>query len=242
MKNQELLNQILKNKAHTHKVDAKILNTVCVFDLDSTLFNVSTRTEKIIHEFAEMENFQALKNIHVQSHHWGLKEALLDSDISVNWSDPEQALFFEKLKESWKTKFFSNEYLHYDVPYLGAVHFLQTLDDHNIPVFYLTGRDQHRMGKDTSVVLKKWGFPLQDENRLILKEHRDLIDKNYKLEKILFIQNQHPYAHIYFFENEPVIINHVGQKCPEIKIVYMNTTHSREQTVNTPVLQIDHFE
>ena len=47
------LNEILTLAKEAH---AQNLRTLAVFDLDSTLFNVSTRTQKILQEFAYLLN------------------------------------------------------------------------------------------------------------------------------------------------------------------------------------------
>ena len=48
--NSSNLNEILKNAM---RLASQNKRTLAVFDLDSTLFNVSTRTQKILQEFAE---------------------------------------------------------------------------------------------------------------------------------------------------------------------------------------------
>ena len=54
------------------------------------------------------------------------------------------------------------------MPYLGAVTFVQELADSGCEICYLTGRDHGRMLKGSIEVLKKWGFPVRQDN-LFLK-------------------------------------------------------------------------
>ncbi len=242
MQNIEILNRILKNQGLCNSTAANKSNSICVFDLDSTLFNVSPRTQQIVHEFCEQHQIPELKQVQVQPHHWGLKESLMDSGIHLNMQDPVQLKLFEQLRDFWKEKFFSNEYLQYDTPYLGAVDFVQTLVENNIPIHYLTGRDVHRMGRGTKEVLLKWGFPILSEKDLHLKPHKDMDDRLFKMEWALNLKKNNPHSMIYFFENEPVNINAIAEQAPDIEIIYLDTTHSRQQQVQYPATTIQHFD
>lgn len=211
-------------------------NSICVFDLDSTIFNVSPRSEKILHEFALAFHFPQLLKVKVQNEDWGIYEALHRSGLSSLQSEEWQ----QKLKNFWKEKFFSNEYLHYDTPYLGAIHFLQSLHLSGVTIRYLTGRDQFRMGTGTAQVLKKWGLPHAVEH-LQLKPQKDLDDHLFKLSWLENLAQAHPSSIIYLFENEPVNINLIGNKMPQVRIIYMNTTHSRREAVNVPNTEIFNY-
>lgn len=212
-------------------------NSICVFDLDSTLFNVSPRSEKILHEFALDHKEENLLNLKILHTDWGIFETLLRAGYVL---DSNEALL-QKLKLEWRQKFFSNRYLHYDVPYKGAVRFVQNLEQKNKSLFYLTGRDVHRMSDGTSEVLNKWGFPSRSE-LIHLKPHKDLNDEYFKLDWLCNLQEVNPKSKIYLFENEPVNINLVGNKLDTVTLVYMNTTHSRIENVNVPHVEILNFE
>ena len=234
MKNTALLNKILTNNAQS-------ASSICVFDLDSTLFNVAPRTEQILKEFAEIYNYPDLAKISVHPTDWGLREILIREGYDMSELKSENIHLHKKLIDFWTEKFFTNNYLHFDTPYLGAVHFVQTLFQKNIEVHYLTGRDVSRMGRGTKDVLLKWGFPILSDSHLHLKPHKDLDDHEFKLNWVLKFKNQKPKSEIYFFENEPVNINAIGRVRKDINIVYLNTTHSRKDVVKVPVYEIDHF-
>lgn len=215
--------------------------TVCVFDLDSTLFNVSPRTQRILNEFAELHRPE-LKEVQILHTDWGLKEALLRAGYEFD----EHPDLHASLRDFWVERFFSNAYLQYDIPYLGAVAFVQRLHLAGCEIHYLTGRDVHRMGQGTKDVLLKWGFPLQknqaQEDNIHLKPHRSLDDHSFKLNWVLqkfpADRQQTP---LYFFENEPVNINALGKIRPDVQIVFLETTHSRQQEIEVPVIRIPHF-
>ncbi len=233
IKNQQLLNQILKNPAEN-------IRNVCVFDLDSTLFNVSPRSEKILHEYAELNNLKELLDVRVGPHDWGIGEALVRHGFSTQEAEDT----FEDLKKFWRERFFSNEYLEYDIPSTGAVNFVQTLYKQKVEIHYLTGRDVHRMGPGTKAVLLKWLFPLDDDRFLHLKPHRSIDDHEYKVGWVLDFQKSHPEKHIYFFENEPVNINrifHSAAAREAISLVHITTTHSRKENISVPVFSIENF-
>jgi hypothetical protein len=146
-------------------VAAENSRTVCVFDLDSTLFNVSPRTQKILHEFAELHKPE------LKQADWGLKEAL----VRAGYNFDESPELHQNLRDFWVERFFTDNYLHFDIPYRGAVPFVQKLHLTKCEIHFLTGRDVARMGKGTFEVLKKWGFPVTPEN-LHLKPHRSMDD------------------------------------------------------------------
>lgn len=226
------LNEIL-NRARLNS--AQNLRTLAVFDLDSTLFNVSTRTQKILHEYADTHSIEALKIVEIRKEDWGLKEALFREGYTIE----KDLDILEALRDFWSARFFSNEYLHYDVPYPGAVSFVQDLADTGCEINYLTGRDQARMGKGSAEVLKKWGFPLTGSN-LFLKPEKSQDDELFKHD--WFKQLDHSkYDKIFFFENEPVNVNAILNSYPEVEIIFLDTTHARKQEVKAKLQRIKHF-
>ena len=226
------LNEIL---IKVSDLNAQKLRTLAVFDLDSTLFNVSTRTQKILNEFAELHQIEKLRDVEVKQEDWGIKEALLRAGYSLE-TDIEM---LKTLRDFWSERFFSNEYLHYDVPYLGAISFVQALEDAGCEIKYLTGRDYARMHKGTVEVLNKWGFPLKD-NSLFLKPEKGQEDELFKHDWFKDFDMK-PYQKIYFFENEPINVNAIIGSYPEIEVVFLDTTHARKQEVTAPIQKIKHF-
>lgn len=230
--NSSKLNEILKI---AREMTAQNLRMLAVFDLDSTLFNVSTRTQKILHEFAELHNLEDLKNTEVLLTDWGVKEAVIRQGYHLE----SHTEILEKLRDFWFEKFFSNSYLHYDVPYAGAIEFVLELAQAGVDIMYLTGRDQARMGIGTKEVLLKWGFPVED-HKLFLKPNRLMDDELYKKEWFENLDRS-SYEKVYFFENEPVNVNAILQHCPDIDVIFLDTTHARKQTVTADIHRIKNF-
>lgn len=217
---------------------------LCVFDLDSTLFDVSPRIEKILVEFGEKPEYQQrfpeyiqyFKGIKTRRSDWGIKDALIRAGVTEAHPDLQKAV-----RDYWVQHFFSNEYLYYDVPYEGAVKYVQDLHRLGAHIAYLTGRDVHRMGKGSAEVLEKWKFPLNNTNaKLFLKPHRELEDAEFKTE--WFDQSElQKYSKIWFFENEPVNINHLRAKNPKVEVLYFESTHSGRQQPPEDIPRLVHY-
>jgi len=227
------LNEILTLAKEAH---AQNLRTLAVFDLDSTLFNVSTRTQKILQEFAELHQLENLKNVEVLLTDWGIKEAVIRQGYTIE----SHGELLNELRDFWFERFFSNAYLHYDVPYAGAIEYVLELIEAGVDIMYLTGRDQMRMGVGTKQVLMKWGFPV-DDHKLFLKPNRTLDDELYKKEWFEKLDRSQ-YNRVYFFENEPVNVNAILAHCPDVEVVFIDTTHARKQTVTAPIVTIKNFK
>jgi hypothetical protein len=224
-----LLNEILKKIG---SLRSQNLEVRCVFDLDSTLFDVSPRLQKIIHDFADLalirEQFPTtsahLKTAKTEPSDWGIKGAIqrLGADIL----EPELR---EKAKDYWRKNFFSNHYLWFDEPMKGAVEFVQLLHRLQVKIVYLSGRDEERMGTGTREVLSHFGFPTESDGAVVaLKPNNSGEDESFKTE--WFAANkatdQRADASLWFFENEPLNIHRVLADHPEIQVVFLKTTHA----------------
>lgn len=201
-----------------------------IFDLDSTLFDVSPRITKILHDFANLAEMQkshpeaCAKLLTVRPHpeDYGVKRTLMRYGF-----EPPDFEFVEKLVDFWKSKFFSNPYLSYDVPYPGAQSFVKELFDAGGEISYLTGRDIPRMLEGTIQQLKTYDFPLDpNHTNLVLKPNTEIDDASFKKEFFLRM-NKSP-APVWFFENEPKNIHLVVEHCPHINPVFVDTVHSQK--------------
>lgn len=237
----QYLEKILTEMAY---FDRQKLKTLAVFDLDSTLFDVGPRLKKILHDFAAHPEFQKkfpeacalLALAETQRTDWGIKDAVMRAGLGDHSTDLHNAL-----RDFWKQKFFSNEYLHFDVPYDGAVEFVQKVQELNCDIAYLTGRDVARMGPGSREVLEKWAMPLNDQNaQLILKPQKGMDDAAFKSDWFAEIP-ENKYTKIWFFENEPVNVNLVRSVHKHIEIVFFDSTHSRQQAAPLDVPKIINF-
>ena len=94
-----------------------------VFDLDSTLFDVSPRLEKVlmdisltkdfINRFPEVNSY--FRNIKTLRNDWGFIKVLRRAGV-----DHDHFELFDYVRQEWIKLFFSNEYIH-DLDYLSSV-------------------------------------------------------------------------------------------------------------------------
>ena len=219
-------------------------NPLIIFDLDSTLFDVAPRLEKVLTDIAlepvMTEKFPSVvphfKNIKTERRDWGFVEVLQRAGVEHDNLD-----LFKTVRGLWIEKFFSNEYIHYDVPYQGSVDFVRKIEKLDIPIVYLTGRDVKRMERGSREVLMKWDFPLDDKmSRLILKPERSMDDALFKRDWIHdhMINSQSP---VFLFENEPVNINLIAKELPQVELVFFDSTHSRKETPPEEVFTLVHY-
>lgn len=227
---QEALEKIQTGEIHTF-----------VFDLDSTLFCVSPRTQVILRDFGDLEaatyphHAKILKSIQVTPKDWGIKTALIRHGMSAPLD------VFEAIRKHWLRHFFSSDYLHHDQPYPGAVEFVQKTSELGAEIFYLTGRDRPRMGEGTVRILRDLGFPLTSPENLLMKPSENVIDVDFKVAAFQKITKRH--QGMIFFENEPVILNRIHRTFPDIQLIAMDSVHSGREEIDdaTPRLPMSFF-
>lgn len=201
-----------------------------IFDLDSTLFCVSPRTRAILHQLANDPIFQSqfeteaklLAQAQVHPTDWGIKSVLLRHTPNAPLE------FFRRVRDYWRSHFFSSHFLHEDIIYPFADEYVRHLAELGADVFYLTGRPESAMRDGTLKALARWGFPLVDPSRLRMKPDNIEADEHFKT--LALKELAHKYAHICFFENEPVIIHEVRAALPFVRIVFVDSVHSGKAT------------
>ena len=198
---------------------------VFVFDIDSTLYDVTPRNQEIVRDFGHTSDLlepslkDTLKSFNSESNDWGIKAGLMRLNLPLL-----NRLLIDSIKEHWNQFFFSDKFLHLDQVYPGAIDFVQALNKIS-PVYYLTGRDIARMGAGTIEQLKASNFPLDSQrDKLILKPEKSLLDHDYKVEELKKLTED--FSEIHFFENEPVILNAVHDQLPDVKLYYVESVNS----------------
>lgn len=216
---------------------------LAIFDLDSTLFDLTLRVIAIVEDFrrnhANMALFpdecRRLENLPILQTDWGLETPLQRVGIATDGH------FFQALHRHWAETFFSNDYLLHDKPLPGAVSYVQELHQVGANLMYLTGRDTARMGRGTHDSLKSRSFPIDTANvELVLKPNMKMEDAPFKLDVIKAAEET--YDRIWLFENEPVNLNLVARECPEVGLVFIDSTHSGREELAAVLDRIKHFE
>lgn len=209
-----------------------------VFDLDSTLFCVSPRSEAILRDLARepwfVEKFpQAapiLSTVKVDPSEYGIKAALMRTNLNPT---PE---LVETVKKYWREKFFSNSHMRHDLVYPGAQQFVKRIHDAGADLYYLTGRNETLMREGTHHNLKQESFPDIPSERVMMKPSDHDSDENFKEMRLREMSSR--YECIWFFENEPVIIHQVRKALPEVRIVFIDSTHSGKADPPTDLLTV----
>lgn len=238
---EEILEAIRQELLQFERRDKKVN---VVFDLDSTLIEVAPRTTQIFRDFASLEKIakrfqRESKILENYSHHpddWSVEHAL--ERVGLIDSSYE---FFHELKHFWRKHFLSNDYLHLDVPYEGAVEFVKELVNHGADVSYLTAREVKTMWKGTVESLKNLDFPLDSKHsNLILKPEID--DEDAVFKRNVLSNYLKEYGSVWFFENEPVNLNEVLRELPQVKLVHFDSVHSGHEEPPQEVASIDTFK
>lgn len=221
---------------------AKKAKVAVVFDLDSTLFCVGPRTQMILRELGADPEFErahaseaaVLREIEILPSDWGIREALIRAKLSSTLD------FFEKVRLHWRSKFFSSSHLHHDELYPSAKEFVCHLNSLGAEVLYLTGRSEGAMHEGTRRELVRHGFPLLSDAHLLMKPSDVMADEGFKATVLKQIVKD--YDHVWFFENEPLIIHLVRDQVPQVRIVFIDSIHAgrAEKPLGLPTLRPDY--
>lgn len=199
-----------------------------IFDLDSTLFCVSPRTQNILRRLSRDESFRAafseasevLANVEVLPTDWGVKQ-VLERARMPKMDSPELA---RAIRNYWRKYFFSSHDLVHDIIYPSANEYVRHLHTLGADIMYLTGRPEGSMRPGTISALHAFGFPYTADEKLMMKPTEAQTDEGFKANLLRELVKN--YDHIWFFENEPVIIEQVRASLPQVRIVFVDSTHS----------------
>ena len=232
-----------KNLEKALKIAQKYGNkSLFVFDMDSTLFCMKYRVQAIIahafHEPSLLEDFpNEIKNlpfIEPQVSDWSIEDVLSRYQPAL----PQE--FLKRVEKIWRKKFFSNEYLCFDRPYPGAPQFLQKLSQLGAELFYLTARNYNSMRPGSLRSLKRWNFPLKQDEHLIMKKEGSpenfIGDADYKSRELKKLSQK--FQILCFFDNEPLILNQVEKDLPQIELFWIDSTHSKQAQVTKKALVV----
>lgn len=208
-----------------------------IFDLDSTLFCVSPRTENILRRLAEEPEFRSkfaieaeiLKSVVVLPSDWGIRQVLEREIFKETFSNEKrpsiaQMEIFKAVRDYWRRYFFSSYDLDKDTIYPSANEYVRHLHSLGADILYLTGREEGPMRDGTIKALKAWGFPFEDYTKLIMKPSQVQTDESFKGNVLKELIQK--YDHIWFFENEPIIIEQVRPLVPQVRIVFIDSVHA----------------
>lgn len=195
-----------------------------VLDLDGTLYDNTVRTLRILQEFAHQhatEHPELLRAV-AELPSGRLKYRMSDSLAQVGITDES---LVAKVEAFWEKRFFTNEYVLYDLPTAGALDFVRLLYAGQVVPCYLTGRDAENMLIGTVQSLQRDGFPIGTiDTRVVLKADYRTQDHAYKESVIAQLRATSEVVGV--FDNEPGLCNLFQRAFPEATVVNLDTGHS----------------
>lgn len=209
---------------------AQAQSPVVLLDLDYTLYHITERTRAILQEGLSdfsSELSPAIKNWIRSLEKNNMGFSLLDSmaAFGLNVDDPDILEQHERLKRYWFPLFFSNQYLHLDEVYPGAVAFAKSLSSLGARIVYLTARHASTMESGTQQTLKRDGFALGENETLIMKVDEAESDSDFKAgvyEKVAHLGRV-----VASFENEPKNLAALFERFPKAMHVFADTLCSQ---------------
>jgi phosphoglycolate phosphatase-like HAD superfamily hydrolase len=199
-------------------------NPIVILDLDSTLYEVRTRTHKILREWCDSKNsgaFPRARDRILQLEFEHLNYSIRDLFSFLDTSENHDAIF-ESIKNFWQPRFFTNDYLEADFAYPGAARWVQSLHELGAEIVYLTGRDEPGMGTGTRANLVRDGFPWDtSRTHLLLKKTFDEPDLDHKKNAAAWIQERGEV--IASLENEPPNLIALAEAFPSAMNVFVET-------------------
>lgn len=194
---------------------------VVVFDLDATLFDNRPRTLEILLEFREEiapldpELADALLTLDVDRIHFLLADTL--KECGVHRPD-----IVKRISTFWHERFFTDEYVEYDVPIPGGPEFVRACYDAGAAIVYLSGRDIPGMLAGTAAKLRDDGFPIAVAGTgLVLKPDPDMSDEAFKRMALPTLDRVGNV--VAFFDNEPANCNLAKAMFPDATVVLLDT-------------------
>lgn len=195
---------------------------VVVFDLDGTLLDNRPRTRVILHELADAwasshpEEASRLRAIGVD-----------DLDYLVRDTLDRLGFAAERVAEAvtfWKSRFFADDHIRYDVPLPGAVEFARACYESGAILAYFTGRDLPAMSVGSWKSLRDLGFPIGvPGTELVLKPVFEMPDAEFKAEFGPRLSRLGEVVAV--FDNEPGNCNTLLAQHPGTESIFVDTQH-----------------
>ena len=211
-----------------------------VLDLDGTLYDNAHRILRILQEFSHLHGHDS-PELHELVRH------LVPADIAYTVTQTLHAKGYTEesvigeAERFWRERFFSNDYIVYDLPIPGAMELVADLYSRGAVPAYLTGRDAPNMLLGTVRCLQRDGFPVGTvDTRLILKQDFKTKDTVYKGAVKDHLRSSGEVAAV--FDNEPAICNLFKEAFPGAVVVWLDTRYTPDaEAVRDDVVRVPDF-
>ena len=221
---------------------AKQERPTVVFDLDATLFDNRPRTVQILKEYADEElksarpeAAQKIATLTAPMVQYALTDTLKSLGVTEEAVVNNAAVF-------WSQRFFSDEYLRYDVPMPGAVNYVRSLYSAGARIVYVSGRDLPRQLLGSVRSLRDQGFPIGIQGtELIMKPSVQTADTVFKQQATNYLRQ---FGRVVAaFDSEANNVNIYRRAFADGKIVLFNTAHAPNAPPLLPNIDsLDKFE
>ncbi len=217
-------------------------NQLVVFDLDSTLYDLSMRHLAILKDYAESHHLdypeQCENILKIQLEHITYYPENIFRNIGMESLEDH---FLDHFKRFWLERFFSNHYIQYDILEDGAKDWVDHFADLGAHISFLTGRDEERMGIGTRqrLIDDKLYCEAFDKSSINIKPHRSIKDDEYKSDYLLKIKSD--FKKIHFIDNEPKNLVLIAKEHPEIDLIHFDSVHSEKADIPSHLPKIDSF-
>jgi len=192
-----------------------------VCDLDGTLFDNRPRTLQILIEYADEvrdeypDVAEALTTLQLEGVQYLLSDTLRECGLTHVEIVRDISLY-------WRERFYSEDYLTYDEPFLGATDYVNACHDAGATIVYVTNRDVPGMLLGTVASLREHGLPIGVVGvELVLKPDASMGDEAFK-RMVLPTLTQLGDV-VGFFDNEPANCNIARSFFPDAEVALLET-------------------
>jgi hypothetical protein len=213
-----------------------------IFDLEGTLFDNRPRHLRILQEFANAElrtaRPEAAQRIGLLTIPT-IQYRITDSLTTVGVTEPD---IINNAAVYWGERFFTDDYLKYDTPVVGAVAYVRTLYSAGARIVYVTGRDAPRQLMGTVRSLRDNGFPIGIMgSELIMKPSADVQDPVFKQQVTAYLR--HYGKVVAAFDSEPANANVYRRAFPEAICVLFNAPRApNSPPLTANIMQVGTFQ
>ena len=219
----QVLDLVMEN-LRTFRSTLRVQRPIVIFDLDSTLYEVSPRTFSIYrawHEAhgKEMPSLVAQKFAGLTQNQVGYSVRDTFRNLGIDSKEHESSV--DHLHDFWFERFFGDSFLAHDNAYPGAAEFVRSVRREGARIIYLTGRERSKMQAGTIENLKRDGFPMDEETFLLMRENPFFDDVEHKRQAVQKWIGKGTI--VATFENEPRNLVELKKLLPDTIHVFVDT-------------------
>jgi hypothetical protein len=197
---------------------------VALFDIDSTLMDTAPRNAAILAEALEaLPALTAWKDhLILDGRTWNILDPLRQAGIT-------DVPLLATVEAFWKQRFFTDEWVMKDQPYLGVPEFLHEVKAQGFRLAYLTGRHASGMERGTRQSFVDHGLPAGPDETFFFKPSFEMGDREFKesvCHRVAALGTL-----VVTVDNEPANVNLFRRAFPQAQVVWVDTVTSPQPEV-----------